>query len=354
MPRAVIVGGTGLIGRAVARRLLAAGWRVTVTGRDRARMPTDLAAAGARFVPADRDDSAALAAAVGSGSDLLLDCVCYTAAQARSLLPLARNAGSVVMISTKAVYVDENGNHSNSPAPPRFTGPVTEQQPTMRPGDMPYHSAAGYGANKVAAEQVLLDSGLPVTVLRPSMVHGEGAAPPREWYFVRRALDRRSTLLLAGHGAGADHPSAAGNIAALVQVVAEKPGRRILNAADPDAPDGLAISRVIAALTGHAWREVLLDEAAPPRLGRHPWHRLPPVVLDTRAASALGYRPVGDYAATVADEITWLWEEATRCRTWTPPGVDQERAGDWFDYAAEDAWLAGRGAGRAGRRPVGG
>ena len=63
----------------------------------------------------------------------------------------------------------------------------------MKPGDMPYNSPQGYGANKVAAEQVLLDSGMPVTVLRPSKVHGEGAAPPREWYFVKRDADGHQT-----------------------------------------------------------------------------------------------------------------------------------------------------------------
>jgi nucleoside-diphosphate-sugar epimerase len=168
VPDALVIGGTGLIGRAVARRLLPAGWQVTVTGRDPHRTPTDLAAAGARFAPADRDNAATLATAAAAGCDLLVDCICYTAAQARLLLPLARNAGSTVMISSKAVYVDDAGNHSNSPTPPQFHAPLTEQQPTMQPGDMPYNSPHGYGANKVAAEQVLLDSGLPVTV------HGAG------------------------------------------------------------------------------------------------------------------------------------------------------------------------------------
>jgi nucleoside-diphosphate-sugar epimerase len=323
----------------VARRLRSAGWQITVTGRDPGRMPGDLAAAGIRFMRVERDDRAALTAAVGDGCDLLVDYVCYTAVQARLLLPPMRNAGSTVMISSKAVYVDEAGNHVNSASPPRFPGPVTEQQPTMDPGDMPYDSPQGYGANKVAAELVLLDSGLPVTVLRPSKVHGEAAAPPGEWYFVKRALDHRPTLLLAGGGRGADHPSAAVNIAALVEVVAHRPGRRILNAADPDAPDGVTMSRVIAALTGHVWREVLLGDDAPPGLGRHPWHFLPPIVLDTGAAQALGYRPVGDYATTVTDEISWLVGQAAEYPAWTPPGIDQELAGRWFDYAAEDAWL---------------
>jgi NAD(P)-dependent dehydrogenase (short-subunit alcohol dehydrogenase family) len=34
MPRALILGGTGAIGRATARRLLTAGWRVDLTGRN--------------------------------------------------------------------------------------------------------------------------------------------------------------------------------------------------------------------------------------------------------------------------------------------------------------------------------
>jgi hypothetical protein len=72
---------------------------------------------------------------------------------------------------------------------------------------------------------------------------------------------------------------------------------------DPDAPGGLAISHAVAALVGHEWREVLLDEAAPRGLGEHPWHTLPPIVLNMGAAYALGYQPVGDYATTVADAV---------------------------------------------------
>lgn len=123
---------------------------------------------------------------------------------------------------------------------------------------------------------MLLDSGLPVSVLRPSKIHGEGARPPREWYFVKRALDRRPVVLLAGRGAGTDHPTSAAGLAALVEVVARHPGRRVLNSADPDAPDGLAISRTVAALVGHTRCEILLGAGAPPQLGRHPWHN-PPV-----------------------------------------------------------------------------
>lgn len=343
MPRAVVLGGTGLVGRAVARRLLRAGWQVDVIGRDPTHLPADVAAAGGRFVAADRGDGDRLAAAFGDGADLLVDCICYTAADAERLLPFARAAGSTVMVSSKAVYVDDAGNHSNSATPPSFTVPIRETQPTLAPrSDVHYDSAEGYGPNKVAAERVLLDSGLPVTVVRPSKIHGEGAAQPREWVFVRRVLDRRPVVLLAHRGAGGDHTTAAANIAALVETVAARPGCRILNSADPDAPNGLAIARAVARRLGHHWDEVLLDDDADSALGRHPWDRRPPVVLDTTAAMALGYEPAGDYATTVAEEIDWL----VRAAHGDDPGDFLAEADEMFahyvDYAAEDAYLASR------------
>ncbi len=343
MPRALILGGTGLIGRAVAGRLLAAGWQVDLTGRDPAHLPAGVAAAGGRFLASDRADAGHLAAALGAGADLLVDCVCYTAAGARLLLPLLGDVASTVMISSKAVYVDAEGNHANSDLPPRFDGPVRETQPTLAPGDGDHATREGYGPNKVAAENTLLDSGAPVTVLRPSLIHGAGAASPREWVFVKRVLDRRPAVLLARRGAGVAHPTAAANIAALIETVAAAPGRRVLNSADPDAPSALEISRVIARLLGHEWQEVLLDEDADASLGRTPWDVPHPVVLDTTAARALGYTPAGDYAATVAEEVDWLVAAAAGdAEAWRLPAEDDDRYAPMLDYAAEDRHLAAR------------
>ncbi|MCB5909217.1 NAD-dependent epimerase/dehydratase family protein [Streptomyces pinistramenti] len=341
MPHALILGGTGMIGRATALRLLTAGWQVDVTGRDPAHLPPELAAAGARFRRADRADAARLRTVIGDGTDLLVDCICYTAADARLLLPLARESGSTVLISSKAVYVDEHGNHSNSAAPPDYGGPVHETQATLAPSDIDYRSPEGYGPNKVAAEHVALDSGLPISVLRPSRVHGVGAARPRAWAFVKRVIDLRADVLLARRGTGIVQPTAAANIAALIETVAHRPGARILNSADPDAPTALDISRAVARHLGHAWTEVLLDDDADENLGRTPWDAPHPVVLDMSAARQLGYRPAGDYAATVAAEIDWLVEAArTGDRAGILPAADDPYFSRLFPYAAEDAYLA--------------
>ena len=366
MSRAVVLGGSGLIGRAVARRLLLAGWDVEITGRDLSRVPADLLSAGARFHPIDRDQAGALSGLIGSGADLLVDCLCFTAAGARQLLPVLGDVGSTVMLSSKAVYVDSAGRHVNSSSRPEFSGPIAEDQATVAPGNGFFDSPEGYGSNKVAAEHVLLDSGHPVTVVRASKVHGEGAFPAREWVFVRRVLDNRKAVFLVSAGAGVDHTTAAVNIAALVECVTRNPGTRILNSADPDAPSALDISLVVASYFGHEWEEVLLpgggvsprvdaggagpgsQEPESPELGAHPWDSAAPIVLDTRASLELGYVPVGDYAATVRDEIAWLSRTADDPRQKV---LRSEFFSRYVDYSLEDQFLSnpGRTVLRAGR-----
>ena len=324
MPTALIIGGTGLIGRATATRLVTAGWDVTVTGRD----PHHNTVSQAHFTATDRS-------ALRGDVDLLVDCLCYTAADATALLPLAADAASTVMISTKGVYVDEAGNHPNSATPPHFTRPIPETNPTVAPGTGDHTTREGYGPNKVAAEHVLLDSGHPVTVLRPSKMHGPGARRPREWMYVKRVLDQRPAVFLAHRGVGTDHTTAAANTAALIETVAANPGRRILNSADPDAPCARDIARTTATHLNHQWREILVHDDT---LGRHPWDTAHPIVLDTSASLALGYRPVGDYATTVAAQTDWLVhaDPATR------PSPKDPFFAPLLDYTAEDRYLTGQ------------
>lgn len=335
---ALVLGVNGMVGRAIAQRLHEAGWTVTGTGRSRARFPEVLARAGVRFRVSDRRDPAALATAVGEGADLIVDCLCYTAEHARHLIDHRERIGSAVAISSKAVYVDERGNHGNSDSPPRFDGPVREDQPVMQPdfsGD--YTSREGYGANKVAAERTLLDSDWPVSILRPSRIHGAGSARPREWFLVRRILDGRARLPLARGGHTANHPTAAANIAALTTACAAAPAKRVLNVADPDAPTAADIAAAVAAACDRRLDVVGLPEEAPAPLGWSPWGNWPPFLLDTRASQALaGYRPI-PYPRAVVEEVRWLLSLslAEQHALNTDAYFD-----DQFDYARDDRALA--------------
>jgi nucleoside-diphosphate-sugar epimerase len=342
VPHALITGGTGAIGFATARRLCAAGWSVELTGRDPAHFPPPLAELGVQFTTCDRDDSTRLRAVAERGADLLVDCVCKTGEQAQDVAGLLRSFGSTVLISSRAVYVDAQGRHMNSDQPPRFDGPIDESQPTLRPDGSPAGTREGYGPNKVAAEDVLLESGHPVTVLRASKVHGAWSRRPREWVFVKRVLDRRRHVFLAGQGLGGDHCTAAVNVAALIELVAGKPSPRVLNIADPDVPTVVEIARLVASHLGHSWEEILIDadSAGEADVGRTPWDLYPPVVLDTTAAIELGYRPVGGYAETVIEELDWLaGEYRNRNAGWPLPAADDPFFAPLLNYAAEDRLL---------------
>ncbi|WFR66964.1 NAD-dependent epimerase/dehydratase family protein [Curtobacterium flaccumfaciens] len=267
--RAVVLGGTGGIGSAVARELLNASgrggddWQVDVVARRGGPAADDLTEAGATFVPGDRRDAAVLRELLRPGADLLVDTVGLTRDDALQLRPFLDDVGSTVFVSSKAVYVDEQGRHANSAEKPVFGGAVTELQPTVAASDGDPTSRDGYGAAKVAAEQVLLDHGAPVTVFRPSKVYGVGIGRPREWFVVRRVLDGRERILLADHGRGVDHTTAASGIASLVRLVADAADRRILNVADDTAPSVLEIVQTIAGHLDHHFDEVLLDADSP-------------------------------------------------------------------------------------------
>src|SRR5262249_17023700 len=78
-----VIGGTGLIGRAGACRLLAHGWGVGVGGREAGNMPADLGEAGGRFIGADYRDADQLAAPLCSGAAPPLHRLCFTPPDAR-------------------------------------------------------------------------------------------------------------------------------------------------------------------------------------------------------------------------------------------------------------------------------
>lgn len=289
-----MLGGTGPIGRAVGRRLAGEGWQVVAVARSpRASFP--------HLVVADRYDAAGMRAVVGDGADLIVDCLCYTAAHAASLLPLLADAGSAVVMSARAVYVDGAGHHVNSAVPPCFDAPVAESQPTVAPsGSDEFDSREGYAACKVAAERVLLGSGYPVTVLRAAKVHGAGSSRPVAGFFLERLLGGGRTVRLA-RPADADHLTAAANVADLVTHAAARPAARILNVADADAPTLAQAAQCVAAHLGRT-----VEVVADPLVGTGPgWGQPRPMLLDTSAARALGHRP-RTFAATIGTEVDWL------------------------------------------------
>ncbi|MFF1635722.1 NAD-dependent epimerase/dehydratase family protein [Leifsonia sp. NPDC058248] len=308
MRRAVILGGTGAIGGATALTLASQGWQVEVTGRDAAAMPAALTAAGVRFHAVDRSNSSAVGGIIGGGADVLVDVVAYSAKDIQGLLPAMTSVGNTVVLSSRAVYIDADGRHINGDEAPRFPVPIREDNPTLPPAadDTDPFSRSGYAPSKVAVEQTALDSGLPVTIIRPSKVHGRWARNPRTASFVEAMLRGDRRIELARQGRSIDHLTAASNTAALIQTIADLPGRRVLNSADPDTPTASDIIQRIAERL--AWDGTIerLDDAAAADRGAHPWDAAHPIVLGTSASLHLGYTPVGAGIGLLAEEIDWV------------------------------------------------
>jgi nucleoside-diphosphate-sugar epimerase len=334
----VILGVNGVTGRAIASELSGGGCEVVGTGRDIRRFPAPLRDRGVRFVCSDRRAPAQLDQVLAAGADVIVDCLCYTAEDARQLLQHRESFGSAVVLSSKAVYVDDHGRHANSEDSPRFDGPVPETQPVLAPDfSGQYESRLGYGTNKIAAEITLRESGAPVSILRASRIHGPGGSPPREWFVVKRLLDGRDRIPVAHQGQTGNHPTAAVNLAKLVATCAERPGARVLNAADPDLPTAAEIVQAIAAACQRPVQIVGLNDDAPRELGWTPWETWPPFFLDTTASTQLGYQPAGTYSATVTAAIQELLElsHEQRTRLGDDPYFEQR-----FDYSIDDAGLA--------------
>ncbi|MET8506840.1 NAD-dependent epimerase/dehydratase family protein [Streptomyces sp. NPDC004787] len=340
---AFVLGATGQIGRAAVRALVADGWEVTAASRRGVR--DEGWGPEVRTVRVDRGEEGALAAALGAGTDVLVDVVAFDAGHGRQLTGLADRIGSAVVISSGAVYEDEQGrNFDTQDEPggfPVFPLPIPETWRTVTPSDF------SYGTRKAALEQELLGAGdrLPTTVLRAAAVHGPYSPGPRELWFVKRALDGRPVRILAEGGRSVFHPAHVDNLAELIRLAASKPGTRVLNGADPQAPTVAEIGAAIDAAMGVRSETILFD--GPPGkdwVGYTPWTTPHPMVVDMSAAEReLGYRPVvATYAESLPATIEFLAETVAR-RDWREafPGLVKYGV-DFFDYAAEDAWLAAR------------
>ncbi|HZD87046.1 MAG TPA: NAD-dependent epimerase/dehydratase family protein, partial [Gaiellaceae bacterium] len=191
--RALLVGGTGQIGRAAARALAVGGWEVVAVSRS-GSLPDGLRDLGVRAAQADRQDDAQLRAALGEGADVVVDTVAYTREHGEQLDRFAGTVGSLVVVSTAAVYADDEGRTLSGADAldefPRFPVPIPETQRTAEPSD------EDYASRKVALEQTLLEGSLPATLLRAGAIHGPGSRAPRELFFVKRARDGRRRVAL--------------------------------------------------------------------------------------------------------------------------------------------------------------
>ncbi|MFC4114368.1 NAD-dependent epimerase/dehydratase family protein [Nonomuraea zeae] len=328
--RAFIIGGTGQIGRATAARLTTAGYAVTL-GHRRAR-PDATHPDGVTSVQVDRADTEALLKAL-DGHDLVVDTVAFAPHHGAQLARLAGRVGSLVVISTGAVY-----------QAPGLPVPIPESWPTVE------RDAHDYPAGKAALERHLLATpGLPVSILRTGVLHGPYGTSLDHWSFIKRALDKRPHVVIAQDGRSRFPTTAVANVAELICLCAQRPAARVLNIAD----DPLTVAEIgarVFAVMGHE-AEIITFEgpSRPDGLGFHPWNVPEPIVFSMdRARAELGYRHAVSYDDALRADIGWAVPAVSEAEAagggWQdvfPDLVARHGPDVWFPYAAEDAYVTG-------------
>lgn len=259
--RALVLGGSGLIGAPVTRALVAAGHDVTVVTRGARPLP-----AGARPLLADRRDAAALAGALaGARFDIAFDLLAYDDADVRALfaspgLRLAR----YVMISTGQVYL------VGAERRPPFaeTDAAIPPMPEPPPSAARDHANWVYGMGKRAAERAAhacaAAAGTRVTVLRLPVVQGARDGSRRLWAYLQRLRDGGPLLLPEG----GDDPVRfvwAEDVGRAAAALAGEAGARAVapayNLAQPDEPSLRELLARAAALLGVTPRFVACEWA---------------------------------------------------------------------------------------------
>jgi len=333
MANALIVGGRGQCGLAIAGRLRDQGWRVTATASG--PIPDIEAATGIDWVQLENNSLDALANDV----DVVVHMKAYSPLDALSLIELGDRIGSAIAISTLSVYSDDSGRSletaNDEETFPEWPVPIPEDWPLVAPAD------TGYSPQKAAIESVLRKQApFPVTIVRPGAIHGPYSHHLREWYFIKRILDRREMVVLPFDASSIFQPTATTNLAELVSLACARPGDRVVNCGDIDPPTVAEISEIIDDIMGWQTERIVVPGPEPrPTVGNHPWAVPRPVVADmSRAITELDYRQPVSYAEALASTVPWA-VEACRDRDWKQVFTQLVNYPNLFDYDAEDLYL---------------
>ncbi|WP_235737564.1 NAD-dependent epimerase/dehydratase family protein [Nocardioides alcanivorans] len=170
--RILVLGGTGWLGRTIARTAVAAGNHVTCL----ARGETGGLAEGVRFVRADRADPGAYASVAVERWQAVIDVARHPGHVRSAVAALSGSTERWAFVSTGNVYADHSTLDADEAAP--LLDPLV--------GDV-MASMEEYGAAKVACEQaVLAGLGERAVVARSGLIGGPGDESGRSGYWPRR------------------------------------------------------------------------------------------------------------------------------------------------------------------------
>lgn len=326
---ALVVGGTGFVGRHTVRELLDHGYDVTAVARGTSgyRFPDELPV---DRITADRGDEDELAAAAGRvDPDLVVDCAAFYPGDVRAATRVFADADAYVYVSSGGVY----DAHT---IPKREDETPLHDCTAEQAAD---DSMAAYGPRKAECDRetaAAADRGVTAMSVRPTMVYGPktlqspgdstvptGAEAP-SWaadlpglqthhdYWVDR-VHRHDRVVVPGDGTAIWHRAYVEDVASAVRVVAERgsPGEAY-NAGDRRVCTMADVVGLVADALDTDVEVVQASERELARVGLDPddfvlYHHLGsryPHVLDTCKLASLGWEatPVEQSIARTVEE----------------------------------------------------
>lgn len=329
MTTALVIGGTGPTGPHVVDGLRERGHKVTIlhTGRHE----TDLIGPDVEHIHTDPFDVDATASSLGDRSfDLAV--VMYGRLRDLSALLVDRCA-HFVSIGGVGVYL--GFANPDELQPQGLTVPQPHQAPLV--GD-------GESFRKLRrirqTEEAVLEHHPRAIHLRYPQLYGPRQLLPREWPYVRRALDHRPHIIVPDGGLTVKSQAWVENAAHATLLACDAPTPalgNIYNVADEQALSLRQLAEIVALELDHDWEiEAVPYELAPctrPMLtswsSSHRVLDIGPTIRD------LGYRDIVPAPEAWRRAVRWLVENPIEYG-----GPIEQRLQDPFDYDAEDRLLA--------------
>jgi nucleoside-diphosphate-sugar epimerase len=186
----LILGGTGVISRAITEKLLAQGHAVTHFNRGTGSLPFTKSV---RLIPGDRSKPGELEKALdGETFDAVIDMICFNRKDAEESLRVFRGKTSQLVITSSVAAYKR----------PYRSLPIREDCEELFTD-----ASFGYAFHKAELERFVRDSAdgekLPVTIIRPSLTFGIGAANIgvlRQNYGLIDRMRKGKALVMFGDG----------------------------------------------------------------------------------------------------------------------------------------------------------
>lgn len=337
--KVLVIGGAGVTGTAIVRQLLARGCDVSILHRGVHHAAAPDSVARIQADPYAKDGlSTALA---GKRFDAVIATYGRLRFVAQQLIGVTERLISV----GGAAPVYKGWGEMMAPNPWETTQPT----PLFLTEDHPLASAETTDPFSLAVRktehdilQFQRDGHFNCTHFRYPLVYGTNNICPAEWGLIRRARDKRHTLILPANGLTLISRGFAENIAHAIMLALENPSTsaaQIYNICDEQLLFNQQWVSLLSEIMQHRFNTVDMPfsalpsgfRATPPQL----LYRHHCVLSVEKIKTQLGYRDVVSVEEALERVVKHYWDN--------PLADDSEAAqnlGDPFDYAYEDAFIA--------------